>query len=128
MRRSLRPMSVESPGTAMDAGTGRPTAAAKRRLGVLAFLLAVGFAALPWLVTLVFAATSTGGSAYTSVAIIVYLVHVLGMLAALTLGVLAVVNRRGRGWGIAAIVISILFSQTVVSMILSLFGGLAPQV
>jgi hypothetical protein len=120
-------MSVDSPGTAMGAATDQQTRPVGRRLGVVAFLLAVGFAALPWLVTLVFLATSTGGSAYTSVAIIVYLVHVLGMLAALTLGVLAVVNRRGRGWGIAAIVISVLFSQTVVSMIAAVFGGLGAQ-
>ena len=120
-------MSVESADTAMGAGNDQQARPLSRRLGVLAFVLAVGFAALPWLVTWVYSATSTGGSDYTSIAIIAYLVHVLGMLAALTLGVLALVNRSGRGWGIAAIVVSIVLSQTVVGAMFAIIGGLATQ-
>jgi hypothetical protein len=121
-------MSAESTGIAAGTGPERRARPLSRRMGVLAFLLAVFFAALPWLVTLAFAVTGTGGSSYVGVAMLAYLVHVLGLLAALTLGILAVVNGRGRGWGIAAIVISIVFSQTVLTALMAIFGGMAPQV
>jgi hypothetical protein len=120
-------MTAGSPSTATGAFPDQRTGSGSRRLGILAFAFAVFFAALPWLVQLIFAATATGGSDYTGVAIVAFLLHVAGMLAALTMGVLAVVNRRGRAWGIAAIVISVLFSQTVVGIVLAIVGGLSTQ-
>jgi hypothetical protein len=43
------------------------------------------------------------------------------------MGIIATVTDRGRGWGIAAIVISVLLNQMLLGTIVAVVAGLAPQ-
>ncbi|MFC0682806.1 hypothetical protein ACFFGH_33660 [Lysobacter korlensis] len=115
-------MSVESTGTAMGAGIAPVRRSGKRTLGVIAVLLAVVCAPLPYLPNLLYAAgvdSGAGTPAGSNLFNIAYLVHLAGMVGALVLGIIATVTRRGRAWGIAAIVISVLFGQMLLGSLVA---------
>jgi hypothetical protein len=99
----------------------------RRSLGVTAFLVAVVFAAVPYLGTLLFWAMPGPAEQMMGPAMLVVLVHEAGMVTALVLGILAATSHRGRGWGIAAIVISIVLNQMLLGgLIMAAVSILAP--
>jgi hypothetical protein len=63
-----------------------------------------------------------------SVAMVSLLVHEAGIIVALVLGIIATVTRRGRGWAIAAIVISVLLNQMLSGALIQfVYLALMPQ-
>jgi hypothetical protein len=99
---------------------GRPT------LGVSAFLVAAVSAAVPYLGTLLFWAINGPAEAVMGPAMLVLLAHEAGMVTALAMGILAITTRRGRGWGIAAVVISVVLNQMLLGTLFFAAASLAP--
>jgi hypothetical protein len=91
-----------------------------------AFIVALVFAAVPYLSTLFFMAAPMASENAMGIAMLLLLLHLAGMVAALVMGIMATVTDRGRGWGIAAIVISVLLNQTLLGAIVSIVAVLAP--
>lgn len=97
-------------------------------MGVAAFVLAVVFALIPYLSTVLFIVAPLASTDMMSVAMVSLLVHEAGIIVALVLGIIATVTRRGRGWAIAAIVISVLLNQMLSGALIQfVYLALMPQ-
>ncbi len=121
-------MSMGSTGAEVGAGTAGSEQTGARSLGVLAFVLAVVFALFPYLSTPVIQGLQLDLSGSIGIGLLFLLVHEIGMVTALVLGILAVTRRRGRGWGIAAIVISVLLNQLLLgALIMGVISAITPM-